>query len=50
MDKIVLVLLGIWAILTGIALVTNIQIVWMAPLTGLAALCLGVVCLLRAFR
>jgi uncharacterized membrane protein len=49
MDRIVLICLGIWALLTGIALVTNLQIVWMGPLTGLAALILGVVCLIRAF-
>lgn len=50
MDKLFFVLLGVWAILTGIALVTNIAIVWMSPVTGLAALTLGIVCLSRAFR
>lgn len=50
MDKLFYGCLGVWAILTGIALVTNLEVVWMGPLTGLAALVLGVVCLVRAFR
>ncbi len=50
MDKIVLLTLGVWASLTGLALVTNLQIVWMGPITGLAALATGIVCLIRAFR
>ncbi len=47
MDRLILILLGIWALLTGLALVTNISIVWMSPVTGIAALVLGVVCLFR---
>jgi uncharacterized membrane protein YhaH (DUF805 family) len=42
--------LAIWALLFGIAKVTNIQIVWMDPVMGLAALVLGIVCLIRALR
>lgn len=50
MDKWILVLLGIWAIITGIFAVTNIQVTWSQPIMGFAALALGVVCLIRAFR
>lgn len=50
MDKLVLLCLAVWALLFGIAHVTNIQIVWMTPIMGIAALVLGVVCLIRAFR
>lgn len=49
-DKAILILLAIWALLFGIAAVTNLQIVWMTPIMGLAALVLGVVCLIRVFR
>ena len=49
-DKLLLILLGIWALLFGIAAVTTIEIVWMKPITGIAALFLGVVCLIRAFK
>lgn len=50
MDKLVLILLGIFLVLYGVAHVTNIQILWMGPLTGLAALACGVVCLIRALK
>jgi hypothetical protein len=50
MDKLVLILLGIFLLLFGIAHVTNIQIVWMNPLMGLAALAAGVICLIKALR
>lgn len=50
MDKIVLILLAVWALLFGIIHVSNVEIVWSSPLMGLAALALGVVCLIRAFR
>jgi uncharacterized membrane protein len=50
MDKWILVLLGIWAIITGIFAVTNIQVVWSQPIMGFSALALGVVCLIRAFK
>jgi hypothetical protein len=50
MDKLVLILLGIFLLLWGIAHATNIQIVWMEPVTAIAALCAGVVCLIRALR
>lgn len=50
MDKTVLVLLGIFAILFGIFKVTNLQVVWADPIMGFSALALGIVCLIRAFR
>jgi len=49
-DKLFLVLLGVFLLLFGIAAVTNIEVMWMGPLTGLAALAAGVVGLIRAFR
>lgn len=50
MDKLILILLGIFLLLYGVAAVTNITIVWMTPLTGLAALVAGIVCLIRALK
>jgi membrane associated rhomboid family serine protease len=50
MDRLILILLGIWALLTGIFTVTNLQVAWSGPLLGFAALALGIVCLIRAFR
>jgi uncharacterized membrane protein len=47
-DRLILISLGIFTVLFGIAAVTNIEIVWMKPITGLAALVCGVVCLIRA--
>ncbi len=49
-DKLLLILLGAFLLLFGIANVTNIQIIWMTPLMGLCALAAGVVCLIRALR
>ena len=48
-DRVILTLLAIWALLFGLFAVTNIQVAWGQPLMGFAALCLGVVCLLRAW-
>ena len=50
MDKLVLILLAVWSLLFGLLHVTNIQVTWGTQLMGLAALVLGVVCLVRAFR
>lgn len=50
MDKLVLILLGVFLLLFGVMQVTNIQIVWMGAIMGLAALAAGGVCLFRAFR
>ncbi len=50
MDKLVLILLGVFLLLFGIAHVTNIQIVWAGPIMGLAALAAGIVCLIKALR
>lgn len=50
LDKLILVLLGLWALLFGLFSVTNIEIVWSRPIMGIAALALGVVCIFRAVR
>lgn len=49
-DKLVLLLLAVWALLFGIFAVTNVEIIWGKPLMGFAALVLGVVCLVRALK
>ena len=46
----VLICLAIWALLFGLFKVTNFQVVWGDPIMGFAALVLGIVCLIRAFR
>ena len=50
MDKLFFILLGLWSLLTGILLVTNIEVVWNKPILGIAALALGVVCCFRAAK
>ena len=50
MDKLVLILLGVFLLLFGIFAVTNIEVVWGKPLMGFAALAAGIVCLIRALR
>lgn len=50
MDKIVLILLGVFLLLFGVFSVTNIEVVWGKPLMGFAALAAGIVCLIRALR
>lgn len=49
-DKLTLICLAVWAFLFGIFAVTNIEVVWGKPIMGFAALVLGAVCLLRAFK
>jgi membrane associated rhomboid family serine protease len=50
LDKLVLILLGIWALVTGIFAVTNLRVEWSGPIAGFCALALGVVCLIRAIK
>lgn len=50
MDKLVLILLGIFLLLFGIFSVTNIEIIWSKPIMGFSALAAGAVCLIRALR
>ena len=50
MDKLVLILLGVFLLLFGLFAVTNIEVVWGKPLMGFAALAAGAVCLIRALR
>jgi len=47
-DRVVLICLGIWALITGILSVTNVQVTWGPQLAGFAALILGIVCIIRA--
>lgn len=49
-DVLVMVLLGLFLLLFGLAKVTNFQVVWMDPVMGLSALAAGIICLIRAFR
>lgn len=49
-DRIVLICLAVWALLFGLITATNIRVEWGNPLMGFAALILGIVCLVRAFK
>lgn len=49
MDRLLLILLGIFLLLTGVMAVTNIEVAWSRPLAGFSALAAGVVCVIRAF-
>lgn len=49
MDWMILLLLGIWSIVTGILSVTNVRVEWASTIAGFAALILGLVCLIRVF-
>ena len=49
-DRLILVCLAIWALLFGLFSVTNIEVVWGRPIMGIAALVLGVVCLVRVIK
>ena len=42
--------LGLFLLLTGIAAVTNIVVVWMDPVTGICALVAGILCCVIAFK
>lgn len=47
LDRVLLVLLGVWALGYGLLAVTNIRVEWMATIVGYAALVLGILCLVR---
>jgi hypothetical protein len=49
-DRLVLICLAVWSLLFGLFTLTNFRIEWGQPLMGLAALVLGVVCLIRVLR
>lgn len=49
-DKVTLIALAVWSLLFGLFAVTNVVITWGRPLCGFAALVLGVICTIRAFR
>jgi hypothetical protein len=50
LDKIILICLAVWALLYGLLAVTNLEVTWGRPICGFAALALGIVCAIRAFR
>lgn len=50
MDKLVLILLGIFLALFGAFAVTNLQVEWGEPIMGFSALAAGIACLIRGFR
>lgn len=49
LDRVVLVCLAVWALITGLLVVTNIKIEWGPTIAGYAAFVLGIVCLMRVF-
>ena len=50
MDRLLLILLGIFLLLFGIFAVTNLKVEWGQPIMGFAALAAGCVCLFRALQ
>lgn len=48
--KLMLLFLGIFLLLFGVAHVTNIQVVWMNPIMGIAALVAGVLALFEVLK
>jgi len=46
-DRLILACLAVWALLFGLLTVTNITVDFMKSIMGIAALVLGVVCLIR---
>ena len=49
MGRITLICLAVFLLLFGLDAVTNFEIVWMAVITGLAALAAGVLLIFNAF-
>ena len=49
-DKLLLITLGIFLLLTGLFTVTNFQIEWGKPILGFSALIAGVVCFVVLIR
>lgn len=50
MDRLALILIGIFLTLFGVFAVTNIEVVWGEPIMGIAALVAGIVCLIRGIK
>lgn len=50
LDKLVLILLGVYMLLVGVLTVTSLDVVWSEPIIGFAALACGIVCIVRALR
>lgn len=49
-DRLFLILLAVFLLLWGFAHATNIQVVWMEPITAIAALAAGVVGIIKACK
>lgn len=47
-DRVIVLLLGVWAFLFGVLQVSNLKVEAMSTIMGYAALILGVVCIVRA--
>lgn len=50
LDKLVLIFLCIWALLTGLFSVTNLQVTWGPQVLGFSALACGICCLVRLLK
>lgn len=50
MDRSLYVSLGVFCLLYAVMTTTNIEVIWMRPICGIAAGVCGVICLFRAFR
>ena len=50
MDRLLLILLGIFFVLYGIFAVTNVSVAWGPTAMGFSALAAGIVCVVRACR
>lgn len=50
LDKLLLILLGVFLLLFGVFAVTNIDVVWGKPIMGFSALVAGVVYVVRALK
>lgn len=48
MDRLLLILLGVFLLLFGIFAVTNLKVEWGPAIMGFSALAAGIVCLVRA--
>jgi hypothetical protein len=49
-DKLTLICLAAWALLFGLFAVTNVQVSYGPTIEGIAAIAVGVVCIVRAVR
>jgi hypothetical protein len=50
MEKLTLILVGLFLLIYGLDHATNLEIVWMQVIGALCALAAGVVCIIRALK